>query len=174
MSIALKQVPRTVRVFLLRSLLLFIGWKLLYTLWLQPINIPDSQLTTFIVECTTKFLSLFYSGTYYVYHTIFTSLGRGIHIEDQCNGFEVMILYAGFIVAMPTIKKNLWRKAAYIAGGIVLIFVLNVLRCASLTWVIYNHRDLFSLAHKYIFNLVVYGAMASMWVIYCKDRRYVA
>lgn len=173
MNAALKQIPQSVRVFLLRSLLLFLGWKILYLFWLQPINIPDKQLTTFIVYCTTKFLSLFYSDTYYIYHTIFTNQGRGVHIEDHCNGLEVMVLYTGFIIAMPTIKKNIWRKLAYIAGGITAITLLNILRCASLTWIIYNHKELFVISHKYIFNLVVYGAMGAMWIIYCKDRRHV-
>jgi exosortase/archaeosortase family protein len=174
MSLALNQIPQSVKTFLFRSVLLFAGWKLLYVLWLQPINIPDSQLTALIVSGSTKLLSLFYPAAYYIYHTIFTSAGKGVRVEDHCNGLEVMVLYAGFIIAMPTIKKNIWRKVAYLVGGVVVIFLLNIIRCASLTWIIYNHKDLFVISHKYVFSLVVYGAMAGMWVIYCKDRRYVA
>ncbi len=174
MSIALNQLPKPVKVFLFRALCIFAGWELLYLLLLQPMNIPDGQLTQFIVFCTTKFLSLFYPGTYAIYHTVYTPQhGKAVRVEDACNGLELMVLYCGFIIAMPTIKKNIWRKLAYIAAGIAGIMILNVLRCAALVWIVYYHKELFTLSHKYIFNIVVYGAMIGTWIIYCKDRRYV-
>lgn len=174
MSSTLQQLPRPVKIFLLRAVCLFAGWELLYLLLLQPTNIPDGQLTHFIVSCTTWFLSHFYPGTYAVGHTVFTPQnGRAVRVEDACNGLELMVLYCGFIIAMPTIKKNIWRKLAYMASGIIGITILNVLRCAALVWIVYYHKDFFTLSHKYIFNIIVYGAMIGTWIIYCKDRRYV-
>lgn len=145
----------------------------MYFLILRPSHFPDEQLTKMIVVLTTKALSLFYNGVFYLGNNVFSDRGKAIGIGDPCNGLEVMMLYCGFIFAMPTIKKNVVRKSLFILGGIVSICFINVVRCAALSWIHYSFPMYFPLYHKYVFNFIAYSIMISGWVLYCKDKHYV-
>ncbi len=172
MNIA-KSAPSFVKIFFLRALTIFIAWKLLYCFILKPSHFPDEQLTKMIVVLTAKALSLFYNGVYFLGNNVFSDKGKAIGIGDACNGLEVMMLYCGFIFAMPTIKKNPLRKAFFIFSGILSICLINIVRCTALSWIHYSHPMYFPLYHKYVFNFIAYSIMISGWVLYCKDKRYV-
>jgi hypothetical protein len=41
----LKKIPKPVRIFLIRAVIIFVSWQLLYHLFLQKTGIPDQFLT---------------------------------------------------------------------------------------------------------------------------------
>ncbi len=86
-------------------------------------------------------------------------------IYRACNGLELMILYAGFILCFT---GSFSRKILYVIGGILALYILNVFRCMVLGYVVLEHAKHFDIAHKYFFNTIVYALTFMLWVFYVK------
>lgn len=184
---SIKQLPSEVKTFLWRAVALFAGWKLLYILILIPNQVPDAWLVRQIGNGTAYSLNLFY-GTdefkavhvtrekVYGRDTVlatFSTVKKGtsknvLGIYQACNGLELMVLYAGFIVCFSGGWK---RKFIFIVSGIIGLYLINVLRCAFLGFIGLEHPKHFEIAHKYIFNLVVYAFTFFLWVLYVSRLR---
>lgn len=160
-----QELPANLKRFLIRGLILFIAWSLLYNLLLKPIEIPDRQLTHFIVICTEKVLSLFYTDLRVKGADIFINGFDAIQIAPSCNGLEMQVLFIGFLLCLPTSKKRFW---SYALVGLVIINILNIIRCAVLAWMFYNNFTIADFAHHYIFKLIIFGAIFYMWMLYSK------
>ena len=184
---AFQQLPAEVSVFLKRAVVLFIGWKLLYILVLIPREVPDAWLVRETGEATANVLNVFYknhsfdathvvrekkygddlvNATYTFVVADHTKKVVGIY--QACNGLELMILYSGFIVCFYGPLK---RKIFYILFGVLGLFALNVLRCVFLSWIALDLPHYFAVAHKYVFNIVVYVLTFILWMYYVKGLR---
>lgn len=178
-----KQLPPEVKTFLLRSVGLFIGWKLLYILILIPNQVPDAFLVRQLGNGTAATLNVMYrTKEFHADHTtrekvygrdtvmatytmVSNSKRKVIGIFQACNGLELMILYAGFILCFT----GSWsRKLIYIVAGVLGLYALNVLRSALLAWIGLEYPRHFDFAHKYFFNLVIYALTFVLWVLYVK------
>lgn len=176
------QLPSEVKQFLTRAILLFIGWKLLFILVLIPNEIPDAWLVSQLGKGTSYTLNKLYNTNefnsvdtvrirYYgndeINATLATVYKNGsrkvIGIYQACNGLELMILYAGFIFCF---SGSIKRKLSYILLGVFGLFLLNILRCSMLGYLSLEYPNHFDFAHKYVFNLVVYGFTFILWMIY--------
>lgn len=174
-----KDIPLPIRLFLGKALLLFILWKIIYGLFLYDSKLLDYPLTTHVAEASTLFLnnSFFLSGftTDRVYTEGETSIIEAseiyhndklvLYIADACNGLELMILYIGFIICMPS---KLSRKIIYIVLGILFIDIINILRCSGLIYLREYFHAYFDFAHHYLFKAIVYGATFLMWMVYSR------
>ena len=179
---SVRTLPPEVKTFLWRAVALFIGWKLLYILVLIPHQVPDAWLVEKLGEGTAKTLDVFYpelgiNAEHTTRHKIYgrdtvlatytmvnTSKGRNLMgIFQACNGLELMILYAGFIVCFSGPWK---RKLFFIIAGVFGLYCINVLRCAFLGYIAIEIPRYFAFAHKYVFNVVVYAFTFLLWVIY--------
>jgi len=165
-----KQIPAPVKVFVIRALVILLGWNLLYHLWLLPIQVPDRQLTNITVYSTKFFLSFFYDHAAVVmdnYKPIITINGHKIvGIARNCNGLELMVLYVGFILCFPSDKK---RMLNFILWGLVLIFIINILRCAAIAWLNINYKHWVDFGHKIAFKVTMYSLIFYIWVRYTKN-----
>lgn len=174
-----KQVPDRIRKFILRGLFLLILWKLAYIFYLGPSAILDRPLTFRVGEQTTALLNLLtgsssFTSHYQVAGTIaaHNQLGppanavvdfngrKVITIANACNGLELFILYAGFLLCFPATFS---RKLAYLAIGLPAIHVANILRCAALGYIGIWRPHLIEIAHHYVFKIVVYGLILFLW-----------
>ena len=174
--VRLKSLPAPVKKFLLRCLIIFIVWKLLYHLILFPFRTPDKQLTKITTTLTVELLQLSYlqksvtvsEETYPVIkNNIFLNSKRVVGIADGCNGLELYVLYIGFLLAYSRKTKDLLLFGFY---GIAIIFTLNIFRCYAITiFNIYN-SSLSEVAHHYIFKLLIYGVMFMLWINYTKMK----
>lgn len=172
-------IPLPIRLFLGKALLLFILWKIIYGVFLYNSKLLDYPLTTHVAEASTVFLnnSMLLSGftTQRVYtgdeksiieaSEIYHNNELVLYIADPCNGLELMALYIGFIVCMPS---KFLRKVKYIILGILLIDIINILRCSGLIYLREYFHAYFDFAHKYLFKMVVYGATFIMWMVYSR------
>ena len=177
------QVPSEVRTFLIRALLLFIAWKTIYILVLIPNQMPDAPLVRWLGEGTAVVMNAIYTtDSFHVVHTerekvygadtvlaTYSMVKKGkrniLGIYQACNGLELMILYAGFILCFT----GPWlRKLIYIVGGIFALYVANVVRCGFLGWIGIEYPIHFDFAHKYFFNLIIYSIAFVLWVFYVK------
>ena len=184
---AFQQLPAEVSTFLKRAVVLFIGWKLLYILVLIPREVPDAWLVRKTGEATTSVLNVLYNK--YDFHTehivrvrkygndtvnatysnvIANGRGRIVGIYQACNALELMILYAGFIICFYGPLK---RKLMFIVFGVLGLFTLNVLRCVFLAWIVLDMPHYFAIAHKYVFNIVVYVLTFILWMFYVKGLK---
>lgn len=185
---AFQQLPAEVSTFLKRAVVLFIGWKLFYILVLIPREVPDAWLVRKTGEATASVLNVLYSKyDFYAKHTVrvrkygndtinatfsdvTASGGRGriVGIYQACNALELMILYAGFIICFYGPLK---RKLLFIVFGVLGLFALNVLRCVFLAWIVLDLPHYFAIAHKYVFNIVVYVLTFILWMFYVKGLK---
>jgi len=176
---AFEQFPPQVRIFLLRGLVLFALWKLLYLfIWAQPRTL-DGPLTNAVGRQSVWMLNKIYNtdgfkatpviavtrmeGEYQVAKVskIDKNGKHLLNIADDCNGLELFILYIGFILSMPATFK---RKALYFFGGVLIIHLVNLLRCVGLSALLMHWDRYFDLAHHYTFKIMVYSTIFVLWV----------
>lgn len=177
-----QSIPAEVRQFLSRVVLIFAIWKLVYICLLIPNEVPDAWLVRKLGEHAAKTMSVFYGGkdftvkhtrrlkTYgseqvWVTHSYIYPKGKRavLGIYQACNGLELMVLTAGFMLCF----KGSWKKkTVFIALGILGLYVLNILRCAMLGVVNIEFPRHFDFAHKYIFSLIVYAYTFLIWIWY--------
>ena len=148
--------------FLLKALGLCLGWFVLYDIWL---NAVDTWLSLRTVETSTALLR----SAGYAVHTQNGQLMLDgevlVYMMPACNGMVLMALFAGFILAFPGPAV---KKVFFISGGIILIYLLNVLRVAGLALnVLYNASSV-DFNHKYTFTVIVYAAIFGMWMLWVK------
>lgn len=164
-----------VRTFLVRALLIFIGWQLLYAFVLAPARTPDLQLTNITAWSTGKLLSWFYDSVYVAYvHNITTASAiisinghKTLGILDPCNALDIMVLYVAFLFCFP----GSWQKRlAFTALGLPYIYIINTIRCAVIGWMNINHRGWVDISHHYIFTALVYLLVFYLWVLYTKKK----
>jgi exosortase family protein XrtF len=176
---AFEQFPPQVRIFLLRGFVLFALWKFVYLFfWAQPRTL-DGPLTNTVGSQSVWILNQIYQtkgfkatpvvavtrmeGEYQVAKVskIDKDGKHLLNIADDCNGLELFILYIGFILSMPATFK---RKGIYLLGGVIIIHVVNLLRCVGLSALLMHWDKYFDLAHHYIFKIMVYSTIFILWV----------
>ena len=172
--------PKPAVSFLKKSFFLFVIWKSVYILFLIPSEIPDAWVVKKLGSSTAVMLNVFYGAnrfeakhtrrlkTYgidqvWVTHSYVYQSGKRavIGIYQACDGVELMVLTAGFIICF---SGPLALKIKYVAAGTLGLFFLNVLRCSLLAMVNLNFPQHFQFAHKYLFNLFVYAFTFFLWV----------
>jgi exosortase/archaeosortase family protein len=90
--------------------------------------------------------------------------GRGVHIAFDCLGYGVMSFWAAFIIAN---EGSFIKKVKWIAGGLLLIWVINVLRISLLLVAINKHWGMpLGLNHHTWFNIAAYSCIFAMIYIF--------
>jgi exosortase family protein XrtF len=91
-------------------------------------------------------------------------------IVEGCNAISVIVLFISFVVAFSgKLKTTLF----FIFGGSLLIYVLNVLRIAALSALIFYFPKQESFLHGVLFPLYIYGVVFMLWLIWVrKFSRY--
>lgn len=176
------QIPTAIRKLLLIGLVMIGSWKLLYTFYLGPNRIPDAALTELVARQTVWIMQQVWPKENYsiVEKTVphkgdedadFTHLfiyrnnQRTISIADSCNGLELMVLYAAFILLMP---GSIYRKVLFIGAGLPLLHFANLFRCIGLIFLYQNWPNMFDIGHHYVFKILVYGISFGLWMWYLK------
>jgi exosortase/archaeosortase family protein len=180
------QIPKPVKEFLLKATILFVAWKAVYLLFLQPGRVLDKPLTYIIGKGTAATLDLINrSGDYNAIPSVhlkgFGNEGTEpimavrsgqsmlLSIADVCNGLELLVLYAGLILCLPAARS---RKLKYILGGIVLIEIINVLRCTGLVLLFLHKPEWLDFSHHYLFTFVVYAFIFWLWYLFSRDPEF--
>ena len=163
--------PDFIRKFLVRSFGLFVIWKCLYLFLFSEKRLLDKPLTNLVSTQAVYLLNKinhtveFNARPSVSYHEIdglthFTETNLVllnnhvvVIILDSCNGLELLVLYVGFIIAMPAVW---YRKFFFSIVGMLVIHFMNVLRCVGLAELAINWVNAFDIAHHYIFKVVVY------------------
>ncbi len=181
----LDSLPYGVRVFLTKCLVLFVVFQCYFLGFETQTRFLNEPLTNQVAQSSIQILNLGWpegiftckpkkkhiirDGVNEFGHgvTIFTNQNAILYIADSCNGLELIALYIGFIVAMPT---NLLRKFKYIIFGTAFIYYINVFRCIGLILLQWNSSKHFDFAHHYLFKMVVYSSILWLWHLFMKKN----
>lgn len=86
-----------------------------------------------------------------------------IRIVEGCNAVSVTILFVSFVLAFSgKLKATLF----YILFGIVFIYILNVIRIALLTVLLFHFPEKSHFLHGVLFPLAIYGSVFLLWVVW--------
>lgn len=181
-------IPVTVKQFLLRAVLILVIWKVLYLVFLLPTRVLDKPLSHSVATSATWLLNATTGSTDYSAKSeagnvnfdgvikvmplddIYFGQRNVVSIEDGCNALELFILYIGFIVCMPAAMS---RKVLFVVAGTIMIYVVNVIRCAGITYIILYYPQHADFAHHYVFTFIVYGFIIALWLIFAKKLNLV-
>ena len=127
---------------------------------------------------TEQVLQLFHGGPAieesetHPYAKLFYNQKYVAKIIEGCNALSVIILYVSFIVAF---SGKLKPTLLFVFGGSLLIYILNVLRIASLSALIFYFPEQEPFLHGVVFPLYIYGVVFILWLIWVnKFSRYAA
>jgi exosortase family protein XrtF len=178
--------PPPVKTFAVRALVLFLIWKGLYLfLWQEPRTLDDPLTKAVGRQSTSLLKAMRPADSFSVkdgYHAstmegvtvqkpqtvIYRGRRKLVGIEDGCNGLELFVLYIGFILAMPASNG---RKLAFGIGGLIVIHMVNLLRCSGLGIVVISMKQHFDFAHHYLFKIVIYTTIFLLWVAFSKKLK---
>ena len=176
---AINEIPKPVKTFASKALLLLIVWQVVYLGFLAPTRIIDKPLSMFTGNATAWCVKKLMPGHSivvkevlqkervealefdYLKTTIFADGMKLIGIADGCNGLSLFILFIGFLIAYPA---SLWLKIRYGFLGLILIILVNILRCTGLAMFAYFNPKVLFFAHHYLFKVMVYGIVFFLWV----------
>lgn len=182
------QTPLSIRQFLLKGLLILVVWKIAYVLYLGPSGLLDKPLTALVGEHTSAVLNFLSTTANYSHKQVrFTvndepdQLGEPVNavifyfgkplltIAHACNGLELFVLYTGFLICMPA---SFIRLILYLLTGTLLIYGMNVMRCAGLALLSNFKPGMLDFAHHYLFKIILYSIIFVLWLFYTKQTSF--
>lgn len=125
-------------------------------------------ITRLVASHVEKVLRVFDSNSAVVYHQN-TKISILMHqkevatVIEGCNAISIMILFVSFVIAFAGKFK---ATLLYLIGGNVLIYLLNVIRIAVLSLLLYRFSAYEHLLHGVIFPLFIYGVVFILWFIW--------
>jgi len=177
------KIPLPIRLFLGKALLFFIVWKLIYGVFFLDYFVLDTYLTNHVGKSSVFVLNNFGSSSEYssilqrfskeysgetintVASSIFKNKNRVLLIANACNGLELLVLYIGFIICMPS---SILRKIKYLILGVIMLDVVNIFRCIGLIYLYEYFQIYFDFAHHYLFKIVVYSTTFLIWMYFSR------
>lgn len=149
--------------FLLKAGVVYAVWQLLYDL----VILPDGRLEAWVSVTSVKLAStgLSFCG-WDIKSTgrVIACVGkRGVEIQNGCNGFDLLGLYVGFIIAYP---GNMIKRVLFLAGGVGFIFIANVFRIAFFTLSNLYFPDYWEPIHLFSSYVFFYPVVLTLWFLW--------
>lgn len=94
-----------------------------------------------------------------------TADGFAVSIEAGCNGVEACLLLAAAMLAFPA---PWMRKVVGIAGGVLAVQLLNLVRVVSLFYLGQWNRSAFEWAHLYVWQTLIMVDVLVVWLIWLR------
>ncbi len=91
------------------------------------------------------------------------SNGQGVVVVWGCSGLKQSFIFLCIMMfSRGQIKHKLW----YTALGLIVVYIVNVMRIVLLTILVENHRDWFEFVHGFVFKYFFYFIIFMMWVLW--------
>ncbi|TDX13909.1 MULTISPECIES: exosortase family protein XrtF [unclassified Flavobacterium] len=84
-------------------------------------------------------------------------------ITEGCNAVSVMILFVSFVAAFSGKFK---KTFLFIILGLISIYILNVIRIALLTVLLFYFPKQNAFLHGVLFPLIIYGYVFILWIFW--------
>lgn len=153
------------RRFAINSIIAIVIWMILYYGFIVPDGKINSFLTNTVVQGTMIGLRLLGFESSQQGRIVFIGEEPVVEVADSCNALELFALYAGFLICFPGRIKF---KLLFIPLGIILIYLINVLREITLALNYKFYRESFEFNHKYTYVLIVYIFVFAIWRFWIK------
>ncbi|MBL4642923.1 MAG: exosortase family protein XrtF [Flavobacteriaceae bacterium] len=129
----------------------------------------SSSLTTQVANQTVSFLNAFGYHVTSVQHDKEMSVKLLVgntytaRVIEGCNSMSIIILFIAFIVAFSGPVK---ATVVYVLAGSLIIYIINILRIAFLTMMLYKYPNQQMILHNLVFPAIIYGTTFLLWVIW--------
>lgn len=144
----------------IKAAVTFIVWLILYYGFIIPDGRLNHFLTGTVIRGTTIGLSIFGYETKGADSMVYIDGQPVVLVADACNGLELFALYVGFLLCFP----GKWKyKFIFIPVGIILIYMINVLREVTLALNYKFFQETFDFNHKYTYVFIVYIFVFAIW-----------
>jgi exosortase family protein XrtF len=155
--------------FLAKFLITYVVFTLVYNFYLsgfdkQKFAIDD--ITTFVAKKVEVGLQLFDNKA--IVEKLSTETSYKVVFKDKyltriiegCNAVNVLILFVSFVFAFSsTLKKTL----LFTLFGVVLIFILNILRIVFINIISFYFTNSHTFIHDILFPVMIYGIVFALW-----------
>lgn len=88
-----------------------------------------------------------------------------INLFEGCNSINVMIVFVSFVIAFSGPVR---KMIPFIVGGLVIIYLLNLVRVGLLFWLAETESTWFYYFHKYLFTAFLYLFVVVGWWLWIK------
>lgn len=146
--------------FIMKAAVIFFIWMILYYGYILPNGYFNPILTKALLGSTVGVLKAIGYDSYNVQNVIYVDGKSSVLVADVCNGLELMVLYVAFFICFPGPIKH---KLIFIPVGLIVLFLINVVREVLLV-LNYNYfQKTFEFNHKYTYVFFVYAAVFLIW-----------
>jgi len=165
----------------IKFLLVFFGSYIVLTLIYQAYlkYFPSEQfypdyITHQVAQQSYNLIDVLGYETYIVKHPRKPSMVLAVKdkyvasIIEGCNGISVIILFLAFIFAF---SKGFKQTFIYSSLGILLIYILNLIRIVLLTLGLYFYPQYGDFMHEVLFPLFIYGVVFMLWVLWIRNYK---
>ncbi|TGE27295.1 exosortase X [Hymenobacter metallicola] len=168
MSAILSTIPADLRRFLLLAVGFYVLWFFGYEQWLAVDGRLDAALSANITAASAGGLRLLgYDSAVHGLDPYLLLLNSQpvVHVGNPCNGLVLYALFTAFVLAFPgPWRRKLW----FIPLGIVVIYLINIVRVGALALNhLYSHQTV-DFNHHYTFTFVVYGFIFLLWMLWAR------
>ena len=88
-----------------------------------------------------------------------------VSVYEGCNSLNVMIVFLAFVLSFGAKRKPLiW----FLPIGLILIYIINILRIALLFLVSLKLPHFLYFTHKYLFTAVIYLFVIMLWFVWIR------
>lgn len=163
--------------FLIRFTILFLSWHFIYGQFLSPSGVIDRPLSNFITVCVVycvNFLNPSAADLTWVQDAVnhrnflIQNNNRVFSIFYSCDGINLMFTYVSVLLLLPYPIK---RKIVFSIGGMVVIIIANIIRCAALYFIYVYQKSKFDFSHHYLFTLLIDLLIFYGWLLFIKKKK---
>lgn len=128
------------------------------------------SLLVLTASATSAILNLFGGGVHTA-DTLVTSQNFSMRIVAECTGIIPMIIFLSAVIAYPSRLKD---KAIGIVIGIFGIYLLNLVRTASLFCIGASFPKIFNTAHYLVWQSLIILAAIALWLVWVEKLTHVS
>ena len=88
-----------------------------------------------------------------------------VNIVEGCNSVSVIILFVAFIIAFA---ENFKKTLLFLFAGVVLIYVVNIIRIVILTIALYKYPQYENILHSVVFPGIIYSMVFILWMVWVR------
>jgi exosortase/archaeosortase family protein len=126
------------------------------------------QFSYFLLTCSKYLVQTFgYEAVTYgkTIRIIDGFTARGVFLDRGCMGRNVLLAYAGLIIAAPgNFKNKLW----FIPMGLAIITFVNIIRISGLAITAHCCTEYLDINHHFVFKISAWIVIFFLWVIWFK------
>lgn len=84
-------------------------------------------------------------------------------VVEGCNAISVIILFIAFVLAF---FRGWGKTLLFIIAGVVLIYIINIVRIALLSIGLYAYPGYKTVLHDIVFPGIIYGLVVVLWIVW--------